>query len=143
LIADETSSGDDGLFALRLPPSHSGQIQIIALDGISTRISLPPSAKPDAAISLGDVSLPELRRVTIRLASPLACQLTAVGPLGRTGMTIVQAVAGVGVHWLAVPEAGEWALSALCDGVRRAVVPLVIVVPADGGEIIIDAAISP
>jgi hypothetical protein len=89
-------------------------------------------------LNLGDVLVPDPRRVTVRLLAP-ACDLMAVGPLGTLGLTIVRASKGYGVYWLELPEPGMWAINAECAGATYALDPAVVAVPPEGPELTLDA----
>lgn len=140
LIADETATGDDGRFILPLPPQLDGAIQVIAAEGTSMRVSVAGSGA-SKEILMGDITLPEHRRLTVRLIDPAMCTMWAVGPLGPLGLTIVRATASGGEHWFDIPEAGEWALDAECQGVSYGVEPRSVVVPEHGPDTSVDVSI--
>jgi len=128
LVAEERTTGADGRFRLPLPPLHNGDVQIVAPGGSIVRLSLPP-ARAAATLderSLGDITLPDPHRLTVRLLDADACQLTAAGPLGSLGLTIVRATPAANVHWFELPEAGEWALAADCAGTVHRLEPSIV-----------------
>ena len=137
-ITEEVTTATDGRFLLPLPPDPTGAVQVIGTDGASVRVPLTELAR-DRDISLGDIVLPEPRRVGIRLANGDGCTLSAVGPLGHLGLSTVQATV-VGISsWLDLPEGGDWALTAQCDGKSRDVLPRILVVPQAGPDLFVDA----
>lgn len=140
LIADETATGDDGRFVLPLPPQLDGAIQVIAAEGTTMRVGVTRSGA-SKEILVGDITLPDRRRLTVRLIDPATCTMLAAGPLGSLGLTIVRATGSGGEHWFDIPEAGEWALDAECEGVSYSVEPRSVVVPAHGPDKNVDVRI--
>jgi hypothetical protein len=133
LLADERTTAGDGRFALQLPPSHAGEIQIVAPDGVSVRLPLP-SIGIAQEVGLGDINLTEPRRLTVRLLEPISCTLSAVGPLGGLGLTIVEATAAGHLHWFELPEPGRWTIAASCAGKAFGLVPSTVDVAPSGAE---------
>lgn len=144
LIAEDTVTGDDGRFLLVLPPTLAGTIQAIGPDGTSVRVGVP-GASGSSTIALGDIMLPDPRRLTIRLDNGESCAMSAAGPLGGLGgglgLSIVSATGAGGLFWFDLPEAGEWALDATCDGTSYAVQPRIVSVPPDGPEARVEAEV--
>jgi len=141
LASLDVVTGVDGRFVLTLPPIASGVVQVVAPDGRSVRVPLPGrSGRGD--IELGDISLSEARRLTIRVAAASGCVLSAVGPAGMLGLSVVREAGVMGiVHWLDLPEAGQWSLDAECDGRLALVEPATVLVDAAGPPPIVDARI--
>jgi len=137
VLAEEGTSGSDGRFTLPLPPLLTGEVQVVAADGASVRVGLTASAS-SSEISLGDVVLPDPRRLTVRLVDSAACTLSAVGPLGTLGLTMLRATSAGNVHWFDIPESGRWALNAECGAKSYAVEPMVVDVPSTGPDPVID-----
>lgn len=140
LAAQERSTGDDGRFAFQLPPVRSGTIQVIGPDGASMRLQVsPPSA--DGQVDLGDIALPDHRRLAVRLLNGESCVLFAVGPLGALGLTTMRASSSGTMQTFDLPEPGRWALDAECGGRSYNVDPLVIDVASTGPNPTIDVRI--
>ena len=140
LVAEERTTGIDGRFSFQLPPVTAGAVQITGPDGTSTRIAV---SRPDASgdMDLGDIALPDHRQLTARVMNADGCVLTATGPLNGLGLTTVRAsVSGV-LHIFDIPEAGQWALDAECDGRGRGVEPVLVEIAATGPPATIDVRI--
>jgi hypothetical protein len=138
LLTEETASGDDGHFELILPPSLAGAVQAVAPDGSSVRVPLEKGLG-DREIDLGDVRLPDQRHLIVRLLTPQTCEMSAVGPLGALGLSIVKSVGVGSVHWFDLPEGGEWALAAECTGLVHSVEPPIVHVASDDPDTTIEA----
>jgi hypothetical protein len=136
-IVEETTTAQDGSFSLALPPQSVGAIQVLAPDGVSARVPILGTTRTKE-IALGTISLPDRRVLALRLLDPAPCALTAVGPLQYLGLTAVQASEMGGLHWFDIPEAGEWALTALCSDVSYPLLPGVVAVPASGPDTYLD-----
>jgi hypothetical protein len=120
LTADVTTD-ESGRFTLPLPPKPSGDVQFIAPDGATTRISLPALSNL-SEINLGDVALPELIAVVLR-ADVAGCRLTAIGPAGALGFAVVPGRATAATYQFDLPEPGEWYLDVACSGEHASVQP--------------------
>ena len=140
-IADETTTTPEGGFSLRLPPDPTGALQVIGHDNASVRVPIKKTAK-GKELSLGDITLPERRRIGIRLAKGDGCALAAVGPVGVLGLSIVQVTVESVTTWVDLPEAGEWALTAMCGGTNYDVSPRTLLVPRTGPDIVVDAMLA-
>lgn len=140
-LSEETSTGDDGQFVLRLPLSRKGVVQVLTQDGSSVRVGLP--AGPNLReMRLGDIVVPDTRHVTLRLLDPRQCELVAVGPMGEVGLTIVRAQPNPSnVYWIELPEPGTWILNVRCDDREYAVDPPTITIASDGPEDTVDVRI--
>jgi hypothetical protein len=104
-----------------LPPKSSGDVQFIAPDGASTRVSLPALSNP-SEIGLGDVALPEVIAVVLR-ADVAGCRLTAIGPAGALGFAVVPGRTTAATYQFDLPEPGEWFLDAECGGQHASLQP--------------------
>ncbi len=140
-LAVETSTGDDGRFSVVLPPERAGLIQIIAPNGASLRLPLAGRAAAGDLV-LGDLALPELRRLTVRLLDQAACDLIAVGPIGSLGLSVVHATSAAGTYWFELPEAGTWTLNAQCGQKTYNLDPPVVTILPGGPEQIIEARLK-
>jgi len=123
LTADVTTD-QSGRFTLSLPPQAAGDVQLIAPDGASRRITLPSLSKL-SEIALGDVVLPELIAIEIR-ADVEGCRMTAIGPTGAPGLGVVPGRVTSTIYQFDLPEPGEWFLDAECSGRHMSIQPPVI-----------------
>jgi hypothetical protein len=133
LAAEAQTSGNDGRFRISLPPLLSGTLLITGPDRAVARLAMSSPGK-DGEILLGDVSLPDPVTLAVRLLDPSPCELSAAGPVGSLGLSIVKAAATSNVHYFELPEAGEWLLNASCSGRSLPLQPQVVVVPPAGRE---------
>ena len=141
LSSEERYSDEDGRFSLPLPPVSAGEIQVVGPDGTSVRVGVPDQ-RGEPRINIGDITLPEHRRLTIRLLDETPCALAVAGPVGRLGMTIVDAAGWSNVFSIDVPEPGDWILEVKCSGRSFSVEPGVVVVPADGPDQTVDVRLK-
>jgi len=140
LLADGTTTQVDGAFILALPPVHDGIIQIVTPAGVSVRV--PVAGKGTATgVALGDIDVPEPKRVIVRLFGAESCTLAAAGPLNGLGMAIVAASRAGNEYWFDLPEGGEWSLNAECDGLPRRVDPSIIIVGPAARDLRVDVRI--
>jgi hypothetical protein len=141
LASQEEVSGSDGRFELALPPLRSGMLQVIAPDGATVRVPVVGDGA-DHRLTLGDITLPDPRRVTVRVLGGDACVLFVAGPVGHLGMTVLrESAASDNLHWFDVPEAGEWALDADCQGRPAKVDPAVFAVSVERSDVMVDVQI--
>jgi hypothetical protein len=142
LAAPERTTAEDGRFAFALPPVTAGMLQVVSADGASIRVPMAGRG-PSGDIDFGDLVLPDSRRVAVRLdAEDEECVLSAVGPIGVLGLSIVRESQVLGrVHWLDLPEPGTWTIDADCGGQPTPVDPPAIVVAATGPDLIVDARV--
>jgi len=140
LLTGEQTTGGDGAFELPLPSIRSGAIQITAPDGTTARV-VPSMLPMSKTVALGDIELPDHRRIALRLVDASGCLLAAVGPLGRLGMTTVQALPIGDLRIVDFPEPGEWALTIVCDRIRHAIDPPIIDVTPGGPERTVDVRV--
>lgn len=126
----DSSSDDEGRFSLQLPPEADGTVQLTAPDGASKRVRLPHVGKT-ADIVLGDIALSDPIDVEIQTDAG-DCVISAVGPAGAGGFSIVRSKSDGVVHALALPEAGQWLLQVECGGMSRRMAPSSLDVSAKG-----------
>lgn len=130
-LTDESVSAADGLFEIVLPEQATGELQIVAADGAVARVPILDALNRTRTIELGDVAVPDPRRIIVRLLEPLQsppCDLLAIGPLGSLGMQTVRASSAVNVFTLDLPESGQWTFSAECGGRIQPVTPMITIV---------------
>jgi hypothetical protein len=139
-ITRESKTADDGRFAIPLPQKRAGSIQILLDDGSGVRVAVP-DLKTKGDLLLGDIAVPDPRRLVVRLFDGLSCKVVAVGPLGALGLKTVQASSQTAVFELELPDSGEWNLNADCGGTIYAIVPPLVSVPADGEPPAVDARV--
>jgi hypothetical protein len=133
-VTEETRTGEDGTFALPLPRKPAGTIPVLLDDGMGVRVAVP-KLQTTGDVLLGDLTVPDARRLVVRLVRPLdriACDLVAVGPLGALGLKVVRATSRTGVYDFELPDSGSWALNAECRGDTYEIEPPVVVLPATG-----------
>ena len=121
----------DGRFELSLPPAGSGTLLVAHAGAAHLRRPYDMRGTGSGSTELGDLVLSPLPTVRITVIGG-ACALQAVGPVGQSSMTLLEAspVPGLPVHLLHPPEPGFWWLSGQCgEGVAR-LVPQIIQVPA-------------
>ena len=127
-LTDERVSANDGLFEIVLPEQATGELQIVAAGGAVARVPILDASNRTRTIELGDVTIPDPRRIIVRLLEPLQsppCDLLAIGPLGSLGMHTVRAFSVVNVYTLDLPENGQWTFSAECGGRIQSVTPMI------------------
>ena len=130
-LTEEIMTGEDGRFSLVLPPESAGFVQVMAPDGAAKRLPVS-QPKNTSEVALGDIVLPERRRLDVRLLSGGSCELFATGPLGALGLTIVRATSVSSVFSFDLPEPGQWSLNAECEGRSVALQPQAVLVAPDG-----------
>lgn len=122
----------DGRFLVTLPPRGAVELRL-AHEGAVVRV--PVAGQRSGRLELGDIEWPGSIAVRIVYAADERCGLAASGPLGRSGMTIVEAVIlAPGLRRLMLPEPGRWVLALVCLGREVAVDPPILEVPADVPE---------
>jgi hypothetical protein len=123
-LTSDVITDQSGRFTLALPPQPSGDVQFIAPDGASTRITLPALSNL-SEVTLGDVALPEPIAVEIR-ADAAGCRMTAIGPAGALGLAVVPGRATSTIYQFDLPEPGQWFLDAECSGQHVSLQPATI-----------------
>ena len=126
----DASTEDDGRFSLRLPPEADGTVQLTAPDGASKRVRLPRTGRA-SDIAVGDIELSDPIAAAVQ-TDIAGCTVSAAGPAGATGFSVVRAKADGIVHVFDFPEAGQWLLQVECGGVQRRVIPASLDVSAKG-----------
>ena len=139
-ITQESKTADDGRFAIPLPQKRAGAIQILLDDGSGVRVAVP-DLRTKGDLLLGDIAVPDPRRLVVRLLDGFSCKVVALGPLGALGLKTVEASSQTAVYELELPDSGEWNLNADCGGAIYAIVPPVVSVPADGQPPAVDARV--
>jgi len=136
-LAEDSVSADDGVFEVALPDQPAGELQIVAADGATARVPIVNAPARTRTIELGDVAIPDPRRIVVRLLEPMqtpACDLLAIGPLDSLGMQTVRASSAVNVYTLDLPEGGQWTFSVECGGRIRPVAPTTASVPPPASD---------
>ncbi len=123
-LTSDVITDQSGRFTLALPPQPSGDVQFIAPDGASTRVTLPALSNL-SEVTLGDVALPEPIAIEIR-ADAAGCRMTAIGPAGALGLAVVPGRATSTIYQFDLPEAGQWFLDAECSGQHVSLQPAAI-----------------
>ena len=127
-VARGTWTDDTGRFRVALPPLGQVSLRIGAPGFGATRISLAPADAETGVLDLGDIELPLPAKLIVTLAPELTCVVHAVGPVGLSGVSIVEPT-GVtqGALVFELPEPGRWMMWTRCGnqelsvraGVRR------------------------
>lgn len=139
-ISEETFTASDGTFALPLPPKRVGVIRVLLDDGTGVRVAVP-SLVIQGDVLVGDLTVPDARRLFVRLADGPGCSIVAAGPVGALGLEIVKAASATTVYELELPDAGVWSLNAECGGEIYEVEPPLVAVPAEGHPSAVDARV--
>lgn len=126
----DTTTDEDGRFVLTLPPSADGTIQFADKDGAVKRIRLTTAAI-SSEIALGDIVLGDLISVELQTDVP-GCALSAIGPAGAAGFSIVRARSSGISQSFDFPEVGQWLMRAECGGASRRVIPPSVEISATG-----------
>lgn len=136
VVSLESTTGSDGRFELALPPRGATEVRVTFGRLVARRV-LPASSdtgRPDR-IDVGDIELPPEIVVSVTYVGDDRCGLVAAGPLGKSGVAIVDAVTpGPGRKRLSLPEPGDWILAAKCGGREFRVEPRVLEVPENVTE---------
>lgn len=121
-----------GRFEVAVPTTGAGVLRVGDEATGIVRVVLGATDQLPTALELGDIELPPPVRLTVEVDGPAGCALSAVGPFGSSGMTIVKGQpAPDGTFRLLVPESGRWALTLTCDGREIPVTPPMVEVPRD------------
>lgn len=125
-------TGLDGRFDLALPPDGRGELRIGSDRAGVLRIPLAPVEQLPPVLDLGDIEVRSSIAVRVAVLGGDACQLHAVGPFGRAGLSVVQGAPAVdGSQILRLPEPGRWALTLVCGSRELYVQPPMIDVVFD------------
>ncbi|HZR24921.1 MAG TPA: hypothetical protein VFA59_15115 [Vicinamibacterales bacterium] len=142
LATRDVSTDMNGRFAFPLPPVSKGELQISAADSAIARVPVP-SVNGDGDLDIGDIALPDPRQIAVRLFDGDGCVVSATGPTGRLGVATVTEKSAVDiVHWLEIPEPGQWMLSASCGTRPAAVEPELLTVSDGAGPLTVDAHVT-
>ena len=133
LAAEAETSDGEGRFSILLPPLLSGVVAIAAPDGTAVRVHIA-SPGADGELVLGDIPVPDPVQLAIRLLDPAPCELSAAGPLGNLGLSVVKGRAMSNVYLFELPEPGDWALNASCGGHSVVLQPQIVPVPPAGRD---------
>ena len=127
-----TSTDSGGRFSVGLPPRGAGQLRIGSEQTGFVRLAYRIDASAVDDLDYGQVELPRAVRLEVDLEGPVTCGVTAAGPVGSTGLSLIEGtpLAG-GRRLLLLPEAGRWFLSASCGRATVDVVPPLVDVPLD------------
>ena len=132
-IAPAAATGPDGRFQVVLPQRGAVELRLDH-GGVVTRVPLP-GVSDDATLDLGDLALHGTISVRVTYAGDERCALVAAGPLGHTGMTLVEAQPmAPGTRTLTLPEPGRWLLELRCGRVAARAEPPLLDVPAQVTE---------
>ena len=124
LIAADVVTDEEGRFALALPTR--GTLSLIVgtpASGIARRL-LGPVGRLPPHTDVGVIDIPERRALFARLDGHAHCELSAVGPFGSIGVTVIAAArVGPGVSRFDLPEPGRWILNLACASREVVIVP--------------------
>jgi len=138
-LTSDVITDQSGRFTLALPPQPSGDVQFMAPDGASTRVTLPALSNL-SAVTLGDVALPEPIAIEVR-ADVAGCRMTAIGPAGALGFAVVPGRAASTLYQFDLPEPGQWFLDAECSGQHVSIQPPAIQVKSTSSLAFFDVRI--
>ena len=134
-LGGETVTDRQGRFVLAVPPSGSAELRIGSGDTGVVRRPLPPATEMPLLTDLGEIELPALARLVVRIDGVDPCDLYATGPLGSPGMETIRSTRqGPGLRSFRLPEAGGWWLSLFCNDQEEALSPSFIPIPSDAEE---------
>jgi hypothetical protein len=137
IIGGQGRTGSDGRFLVAIPEMGRSQVRI-GDAGAIRRFALGPSDQLPPVVDLGIVEL-EAAAITVRLVleSSDGCDVRLSGPLGSSGMSLVGSQRiGPAMFEAAVPEPGQWLVSATCAHGDRFVQPASIDVEGRGPLIV-------
>jgi hypothetical protein len=142
VLAPAVSTGPDGRFELVLPRRGATELRIDDR-GVVTRVALSNVAG-GSVLDLGDIALRGSIAVRATYVGDERCALLAAGPLGHTGMTLVEGQAiGRGLRLLTLPEPGRWLLELRCPRGAARAEPPVVDVPAQVAEWSVHVMMAP
>jgi hypothetical protein len=118
----DTRTGADGRFVVSVAAAGGGELRIGG-SGYPVR-RIPLSARPASELDIGDIELGAPIAIVAVLDDDPACGVRAVGPVGRTGVQMVNGTrSGPGLFRFALPEPGVWEFSLLCGREERPLSP--------------------
>ena len=136
LVSFSALTDDAGRFDVSVPPAGMAVLRIGTNDTGVVRVPLGPVDQLPAVSDLGDIELPSPVRLVVEVEGGRGCALSAAGPFGSSGLTVVQSVPDAdGRHVFRLPEPGRWVLSLTCGGKDVPVVPPLVAVPSGEPEV--------
>jgi hypothetical protein len=133
IIGGQERTGSDGRFQVAVPAVGRSEVRI-GDGGTIRRFPLSSSDQLPSVVDLGVIEL-DAAAITVRLVLEGAdgCEVRLSGPLGRSGVSLVRSQRiGPSMFEAAVPEPGQWLVSATCARGNRTVQPTSIDVPGKG-----------
>jgi hypothetical protein len=133
LAGGQATSGPDGRFRVAVPSRGRAEVRVGEEGGVR-RFPLGPAESLPAVIDLGRIPLDgTLITVHLVLEASDGCDVRLSGPLGSAGLSLVPSLRiGPAMFEVAVPEPGQWLVSATCGGQTRIVQPTAIDVKGTG-----------
>ena len=132
-VTRATWTDDTGRFEVALPPRGRVSLRIGESRRGVTRISLVSSDTERGVLDLGDIELSPPVKLVVTLAPELRCPVSVVGPVGVSGVSIVEPVGeSQGALVFELPEPGRWMLWAQCGERELSVVPSFVDVAGAG-----------
>jgi hypothetical protein len=124
----------DGRFSVVLAPGGGGELRIGGGAFPIRRIPLPRAPLP--MLELGDIDLGTPIEVSIALDQDPGCDLRATGPIGRSGLQVINGIrTAPGLFRMVFPEEGTWEVHLACGRDERALVPgVVAITPGHAGK---------
>jgi hypothetical protein len=133
LKGGDARTGPDGRFSIALAPGGGGELRVGGGAYATTRVPLPRTTLP--FVELGDIELGRGLAVSVTLDQDPGCELRATGPVGKTGLHIVNATrTGPGLFSVALPEEGTWEFVLMCGRAERTLTPSIVAISAGGGQ---------
>jgi hypothetical protein len=137
IVGGQGRAGSDGRFQVAIPEMGRSEVRI-GDAGAIRRFALGPSDQLPPVVDLGIVEL-EAAAITVRLVleSSDGCEVRLSGPIGSSGVSLVRSQRiGPAMFEAAVPEPGQWLVSATCARGNRIVQPASIDVQGRGPVIV-------
>jgi hypothetical protein len=132
LKGGDARTGPDGRFSIALAPGGGGELRVGGGPYAVMRVPLPHAALP--LVELGDIELGRGLSVSVALDQDPGCDLLATGPVGKTGLHIVNATrTGPGLFSVALPEEGSWEFVLMCGRVERTLTPSIVAISTGSG----------
>lgn len=131
LKGGDTRTGADGRFAVAVARGGGGELRVGGGTSTIVRVTLPREPLP--LVDLGDIELARGITLSVVLDQDPGCDLRATGPIGKTGLQIVNGSrTGPGLFSIVLPEEGAWEIGLMCGRQERAVAPAVVHVSSAG-----------
>jgi hypothetical protein len=137
IVGGQGRTGSDGRFRVAVPAAGRSEVRI-GDGGAIRRFPLNPGDQLPPVVDLGVVEL-DAAGISVRLVLEGAdgCDIRLSGPLGRSGVSLVRSQRiGPSMFEAAVPEPGQWLVSATCARGNRIVQPASIDVLGTGPLIV-------